>query len=197
MLCWGVFSDIISYMGLLEVLDDLFGIQIKIKHRKKTTKKPTKKKPKKAAKKTKKKTKKKPQKRTKKATRKKIKPKVKKKTVKKVKKRIVKRKSPKTKKKPPKKIKPKKVIAKQKREQEIGVITHYFGKISVGIIKLKSTLKVGERIHIKGANDDFIQIIKSMQLNHNEVAIAKKGDEVGIKVSKKVHENDKVYRVGG
>jgi len=81
------------------------------------------------------------------------------------------------------------------KEKEIGVITHYFGKISVGIVKLKISLKAGDKIHIKGAYDDFSQVVKSMQLNHQSILKAKKGDEVGIEVIQRVHENDKVYRV--
>ncbi len=83
---------------------------------------------------------------------------------------------------------------KTKPQKEIGVITHYFRKISVGVIKLKSSLKVGDKIHIKGTHDDFIQTVKSMQVNHKNIASAKKGMEVGIKVIKRVHEHDKVYK---
>jgi putative protease len=80
-------------------------------------------------------------------------------------------------------------------EQEIGVVTHFFSKISVAIVKLNDALKVGETIHVKGAHDDFNQVIDSMQVEHQNVSEAKIGDEVGIKVSGKVHENDKVFRV--
>lgn len=103
------------------------------------------------------------------------------------------------------KAKPKKKVLKKKKsppplkkttkEKEIGVVTHYFGKISVGIIKLKSTLKVGEKIHIKGAHDDFSQTVKSIQINHKDVSIAGKGSEIGIKVPQPVHENDRVYKL--
>lgn len=96
-------------------------------------------------------------------------------------------------KKPLKKTAPKPAVKKLK-EKEIGVITHHFGKISVGIIKLKSELRVGDKIHIEGAHDDFSQTIKSMQINHKDVSRAKKGDEIGIKVTRPVHENDKVYK---
>lgn len=87
-------------------------------------------------------------------------------------------------------------IAVETREKEIGVITHYFDKISVGIIKLKSSVKTGDKIHIKGAHDDFIQPVESMQINHKDVSYAKKGDEIGVKMSQRAHENDKVYRAG-
>ncbi|MCF7877718.1 MAG: translation elongation factor-like protein [Candidatus Omnitrophica bacterium] len=80
------------------------------------------------------------------------------------------------------------------KAKEIGVITHYFGKISVGIIKLKAKLDLGDRIEIKGAHVDFSQPVKSMQINHKNVTSARKGAEVGVKVKKRVHLNDKVYK---
>lgn len=80
-------------------------------------------------------------------------------------------------------------------EKEIGKITHYFGKISVGIIQLVDELKVGDTIHIKGVHDDFIQKVESMQIEHNNVSEAKPQDLVGIKVNQKVHPGDRVYKV--
>jgi len=65
-------------------------------------------------------------------------------------------------------------------EKEIGVITHYFDKISVGIIKLKGPLAVSEHIHIKGNNTDFRQVISSMQYNHKDITLAERGLEIGI-----------------
>ncbi|MDD5644115.1 MAG: hypothetical protein PHO00_01540 [bacterium] len=81
------------------------------------------------------------------------------------------------------------------KEVEIGVITHYFGKLSVGIIKLSKPLTVGDKIHVKGAHDDFSQTVDSMQIEHEKVDEAKSGQQVGIKVLGKVHENDKVFKV--
>ena len=80
-------------------------------------------------------------------------------------------------------------------EQEIGVISHYFGKISVGIIDLQGSLKVGDTIHIIGAHDDFSQTVDSIQIEHDTVEEGKKGDSVGVKVTQKVHPKDKVYKV--
>ena len=88
-----------------------------------------------------------------------------------------------------------KVEKKEMEEKEIGVITHYFGKISVGIIELNAPLKVGDTIHIKGAHDDFTQTIDSMQIEHDAVESGNKGDFVGIKVIQQVHANDKVFLV--
>ena len=80
-------------------------------------------------------------------------------------------------------------------EKEIGLIAHYFGNISVGIIQLKGVLKTGDTIHIKGAHDDFTQTVESMQIEHKVITEAKEGDLVGIKMPKKVHPQDKVFKV--
>lgn len=80
-------------------------------------------------------------------------------------------------------------------EKEIGKITHYYGKLSVGIIELTDTLKVGDTIHIKGHSSDFTQLIDSIQIEHANVSEAKVGDMIGLKVTQKVHEHDKVYKV--
>lgn len=78
----------------------------------------------------------------------------------------------------------------------IGAITHYFGNIQVGIIRLDNgSLKLGDRIKIKGHDYEFEQEIESMQIDHQDIAEAKKGEEFGTKVSQKVHEGDKVYLV--
>lgn len=80
-------------------------------------------------------------------------------------------------------------------EQEIGKVTHYFGKVSVGIIELKAPLKIGDKIHIKGAHDDFTQTVETIQIEHQDVPEAKAGDDVGIKVSQRVHPHDGVFKV--
>ena len=81
------------------------------------------------------------------------------------------------------------------QEQEIGVVTHYFGKVSVGIVKLSAALKVGDTIHVKGAHDDFTQQIASMQIDHADVSEAKPGDDAGIKMVARAHPNDRVFKV--
>jgi putative protease len=80
-------------------------------------------------------------------------------------------------------------------EVSIGKVTHYFGKISVAIIKLTEPLKVGQTVHFKGAHTDFTQAVDSMQIEHVNVEEAKVGDDVGLKALEKVHEGDQVFLV--
>lgn len=81
-------------------------------------------------------------------------------------------------------------------EQEIGIIEHYFSKIGVAAIKITDgNLKIGDKIHIKGATTDFEQIVESMEINRQKIEMAKPGDEIGIKVIDRVREGDRVYKV--
>jgi len=79
--------------------------------------------------------------------------------------------------------------------KEIGTITHYFGNIQVAVIELSDTLKEGDTIRIVGGVDtDFEQKVESMEVEHEKVKEAKKGDSIGLKVTGKVREGYKVYR---
>lgn len=80
-----------------------------------------------------------------------------------------------------------------KKEKEIGKVSDYFAKIEVAAIKLSKGLKVGDKIHVKGATTDFEQEVKSMQIHKDPVETAKKGDEIGLKVKDRVRRNDKVF----
>jgi hypothetical protein len=83
--------------------------------------------------------------------------------------------------------------SKKQGEKLIGNIEHYFGKISVAALKLKSPLSVGDLIHIKGPHTDFLQKVESMQIEHQNVQKAKKGQDVGIKVKEKCRVTDSIY----
>ncbi|HCI05646.1 TPA: translation elongation factor-like protein [Patescibacteria group bacterium] len=77
--------------------------------------------------------------------------------------------------------------------KKIGTVIHIYGKIGVAILALVSELKVGDTVLFKGKKTEFTQTIDSIQINHEQVAKAKKGDDVGIKVSQEVDEGDEVF----
>jgi len=86
-------------------------------------------------------------------------------------------------------------MLKSKKPKIIGRINHYFTAIKVATIKCKLPLKIGQHIKIKGATTDLDEVISSMQYNHKDIKVSKKGQEVGIKVSDRVREGDDVYLV--
>ena len=84
---------------------------------------------------------------------------------------------------------------KKKEGKQIGVVSNYFSHVNVAAIKLTSGLKVGDTIKLIGGDVDSEQEVKSMQIQHEKVDSAKKGDEIGIKVKDKVRKDYKVFKV--
>lgn len=79
--------------------------------------------------------------------------------------------------------------------KQVGEIVHYFGNIGVGIVELSGELKVGDTIRIVGGEREFEQEIESMEIDHEKIQKASKGDDVGLKVKEKVREGDKLYKI--
>lgn len=80
-------------------------------------------------------------------------------------------------------------------EEEIGLISSYFQRVSVAGVELSSTLRVGDRIHVKGHTTDFEAEVSSMQLDGREVEEGLPGQAVGVKVPDRVRHGDKVFKV--
>jgi len=77
----------------------------------------------------------------------------------------------------------------------VGKVTHYYKHIGVAAIELSDALEVGNLIHIKGHTTDFEQEIESMEVQHQSVAKAIRGQVIGLRVKDYVREHDAVYRV--
>lgn len=82
-------------------------------------------------------------------------------------------------------------------DKQIGTVIHYYDKIEVAVIALTAPLKVGDTIKLSGHDQEFTQEVKSMQFEHENIEKGKKGQEIAIKVDKKVKQKDKVYLVEG
>ncbi len=77
----------------------------------------------------------------------------------------------------------------------IGEVTHYFTDLEVGVVELKDSLEVGDRIRIKGPTTDFEQDVDSIQVDQESVEEASSGDSIGLKVKERVRETDAVYKI--
>ena len=81
-------------------------------------------------------------------------------------------------------------------EVRVGVVTHYFGHLSVAAVRLESgSLRVGDTIRILGHTSDFRQRVDSMQVEHQSVSEASAGQEIGMRVTGHAREHDVVYKV--
>jgi translation elongation factor EF-1alpha len=78
---------------------------------------------------------------------------------------------------------------------EIGMVTDFFARPIVAGIELSGTLRIGDKIHIKGSTTDMELTVESMQIERVNISEGKPGDLVGIKVLDRVRRGDKVYKV--
>jgi len=83
--------------------------------------------------------------------------------------------------------------AKVPAKKAVGVVTHYFDKISVAVIEVKAPIKVGDTISFEGPQTNLKQKVTSMQVEHKVLQTAKKGDDIGLKTTKPVRAKDVVY----
>jgi putative protease len=76
---------------------------------------------------------------------------------------------------------------------KVGKITHYYDKIGVAVVEVLGTIAVGDKIKLTGSND-FSQEVVSMQIEHEKIKEAKKGQVIGLKLDQAVKKGDEVYR---
>jgi translation elongation factor EF-Tu-like GTPase len=80
-------------------------------------------------------------------------------------------------------------------EKEVGKVSDFFARPVVAGITMSGVLKVGDKIHITGHTSNLEMVVNSMQIDNKDVTEAKRGDEVGIKVTDRVRRGDTVYKV--
>jgi putative protease len=81
-------------------------------------------------------------------------------------------------------------------EKKIGEVVKFFSKPSVAAVKITDgELNVGDNIKYSGHTTDFIDEVKSMEVDNKSVPKAVAGDFIGIKVSDRVRPGDEVFKV--
>ncbi|MCX6705367.1 MAG: translation elongation factor-like protein [Candidatus Woesebacteria bacterium] len=78
---------------------------------------------------------------------------------------------------------------------KVGKVTHYYDNLGVAIVKLETTLKVGDKVKFEGHGSDFEQDVDSIQIEHKQVEKASSGKVVGLKTKQKVKEGTEVKKV--
>ncbi len=77
----------------------------------------------------------------------------------------------------------------------VGEITHYFDRIKVCVVKINAgAVLIGDRLSMIGPKTKFVQKVWSMQIESQDVKVARKGQSIGLKVEKLVAVGDKVYK---
>lgn len=90
----------------------------------------------------------------------------------------------------------KKLLLPPGAKEEIGRVVVFFRIPVVAVVKVsRGSIKLGDRIWIRGHTTDLKETVASMQINHQPIQEARKGDEAGVKVSARARRGDRVYRL--
>ena len=79
-------------------------------------------------------------------------------------------------------------------DYKIGTVTHYYSELGVAIIDLQGPIHIGDRVRFSG-DSDYSQLVESIQIEHEQVEMADKGESVGIKVKFPVGVGDEVVKL--
>jgi len=77
----------------------------------------------------------------------------------------------------------------------VGHVTHFYGRLSVAVLDLTDTLRLGDVVHILGSTTDLRQVVHSLQIEHQAVQEVGPGQEVALKVDRRVRPRDRVFRL--
>lgn len=77
----------------------------------------------------------------------------------------------------------------------VGEVTFLIPKIMVGIVKISTSVKVGEMLLFEGDGNMFEEKIESMEIDRKKMKVAKKGAEIGLKMKQLPLNGTKVWRV--
>ncbi|MDR3642961.1 MAG: hypothetical protein P4L74_05040 [Candidatus Doudnabacteria bacterium] len=79
------------------------------------------------------------------------------------------------------------------QEELIGTIAQYNDTNGLAYITLIEEVSIGEKIHIKGGDDNFTQEVLALQVSGSDVQVAYKGDLVAIRMVLPAKASDKVF----
>ena len=82
-------------------------------------------------------------------------------------------------------------------KEKVGEVFTFYVKPSVAALNVLGEINVGDKLLFQGATTDFETVVKSMQIEGEDVDSVKKGQQVGIKVPERVRQNDEVFKIVG
>ena len=83
------------------------------------------------------------------------------------------------------------------REEHIGKVTHFWPKAGAAQVELDEgrPLHVGDKLRVVGHGHDFVQMVDSIEIEHESKTEGWPGEPVAIATKQPVHANDVVFRI--
>lgn len=80
-------------------------------------------------------------------------------------------------------------------EEQVGIVTHFYRRISVAVVQLSAPLAIGDTIHIVGRITNFLQPVSSMEIDYHKIESVDAGQEVAIQMDEYTRRGDTIFKV--
>jgi len=78
--------------------------------------------------------------------------------------------------------------------KRVGTVTHYYAQSQAALIRMElGEMRAGDAVHIRGHTTDFYERIEELRVDDAVVDSARKGQVVGVRITRTVRENDGVF----
>jgi hypothetical protein len=78
--------------------------------------------------------------------------------------------------------------------KRVGTVTHYYAQSQAALIRMElGEMRAGDAVHIRGHTTDFYERIEELRVDDVVVDSARKGQTVGVRITRTVRENDGVF----
>jgi signal-transduction protein with cAMP-binding, CBS, and nucleotidyltransferase domain len=77
----------------------------------------------------------------------------------------------------------------------VGHVVHYYNHVGAAVLDLVMPLHKGDHLRLVGHTTSFKQVAGSMEIGHKPVTAAFPGDDVAMRVERRVRAGDRVYKV--
>lgn len=82
------------------------------------------------------------------------------------------------------------------RSKPLGIITHFYDRASVGVLRIAQPLRIGDTIRVERGDITFRQKVQSMRVMGKPVRNAKAHADIAVKMEHPAHEGARVYKEG-
>lgn len=79
-----------------------------------------------------------------------------------------------------------------KKPRVLARVIHYYDRLGVAILEVGAPIALGDNVRIRHGDIDLLQPVTSLQIDHQPIQKAKKGDIVGMQVNTKTREGSLV-----
>jgi hypothetical protein len=86
--------------------------------------------------------------------------------------------------------------ASEENPEDVGTVVHYYPHVNAAIVRVeRGGFRVGDTLEFQGYTTKFQQRVAHIELEHESVGSAAPGQVVGIQVTERVREHDRVRKV--